>query len=104
VDFVAVGKRIKEVRERCGLTQEELSEEIDISSSHMSVIERGKKGPRLETLVNIANALGVSADELLQDVVDHSQVCVANELTMQIMALPYERRTKIINVLNTLLE
>lgn len=104
MDFVAVGKRIKEVRERCGLTQEELSEEIDISSSHMSVIERGKKGPRLETLVNIANALGVSADELLQDVVDHSQVCVANELTMQIMALPYERRTKIINVLNTLLE
>ena len=104
MDMVAVGKRIKEARERGKLTQEELAEYVDISPSHISVIERGRKGPRLETVVRIANVLGVSADELLQDVVKQSQVSVLNELTTQIMELPEERRTRTINAVKALID
>ena len=69
MDQVAIGARIKAARERVHLTQEQLAEIIDISPTHMSVIERGVKTPKLDTFVRIANALGVSTDALLQDVV-----------------------------------
>ena len=71
MDQKAIGRRIKAARERKGLTQEELAEEVDLSPMHVSVIERGVKLPKLETLINIANALDVSADVLLQDVVNN---------------------------------
>ena len=104
MDFIAVGKRIKEAREREGLTQEELAEYVDMSPTHISVIERGKKGLRLENLVRIANVLGVSPDELLQDVANQAQVGVINELTGQIMQLPSEQRTRVINAIKAMIE
>ena len=67
----AVGRRIKTARERKKLTQEQLAEMVNLSPMHVSVIERGVKLPKLETLINIANILDVSADELLQDVVNN---------------------------------
>ena len=60
-----LGNRIRDARERRHLTQEKLSEIVDISPTHMSVIERGVKGMKLSTFIKIANALDVSADELL---------------------------------------
>ena len=75
----AIGRRIKSARERKRLTQEQLAELIDLSPMHISVIERGVKPPKLETLVNIANVLDVSADNLLQDVVDNQEKVVSSE-------------------------
>ena len=57
----AIGRRIKEAREKKQLTQEQLAELVDLSPMHVSVIERGVKLPKLETLINIANVLNVSA-------------------------------------------
>lgn len=39
-----LGNRIREARERRHLTQEKLSEIVDISPTHMSVLKRGVKG------------------------------------------------------------
>lgn len=72
MDLKAVGLRIKTAREAKGLTQENLAALVDLSSTHISVIERGMKTVRLDTFVAIANALDVSADTLLVDVVTHS--------------------------------
>ena len=58
----------------------------------MSVIERGLKVTKLDTFVAIANALDVSADTLLIDVVAHSVTGVTNELTEKIEKLPGEIR------------
>ena len=68
MDAKAVGQRIKAAREKKGLTQEELAALIDISPTHISVIERGTKIPRLDTFVAIANVLEMSSDSLLVDV------------------------------------
>ncbi len=72
MDLSAIGSRIKAARERKYLTQEDLAAIVDLSPTHISVIERGVKPPKLATFVSIANALGVSADSLLQDVVEHA--------------------------------
>lgn len=47
------------------ITQEKLAELIDKCPSYISYIETGRKKLSLETLVDIANTLQVSADELL---------------------------------------
>ncbi len=104
MDLSAIGSRIRAARDRKGLTQEDLAELVELSSSHISVLERGVKPPKLDTLVNIANALDVSADTLLQDVVDHSAEGVANELAADIMKLPANERTRIINAIRALTE
>ncbi len=104
MDFGAIGSRIKAARERKHLTQEDLAAIADLSPTHISVMERGVKPPKLMTQVNIANALDVSADTLLQDVVEHSREGGSNELAQEIMKLPAGERSRIINAIRALTE
>ena len=69
-----LGEQIKRCREKRGFTQEQLAEKIGVSIETISSIERGIKMPRLQNFVAIANQLGVSADELLQDELDLSLI------------------------------
>lgn len=62
-----LGKRIKEERIRLNLTQERLSEDIEISTAYLGQIERGERSLTLDKLVRLANRLGVSVDYLLSD-------------------------------------
>lgn len=65
LNYTIIGKRIKKARKKMKITQEKLAERIDKCPSYISYIETGRKKLSLETLVSIANALQVSADELL---------------------------------------
>ena len=104
MDGKAVGRRIKEAREKRHLTQEELAARIDISPTHVSVIERGTKIPRLDTFVAIANALEVSGDALLLDVVDHAAESQASDLSAALEGLPWEEKRRILKVVRPLME
>lgn len=73
LDYKAIGKRIKIARIRAELSQEQLSDIVDLSYSHMSNIETGTTRVSLAALVDIANALSVSLDELLCDNVIHTK-------------------------------
>ena len=68
----AIGRKIREIRLSQDLTQEQLAEKAEISPTHISVIERNIKLPQLDTFVAICNALGVTADEILADVLTAS--------------------------------
>ena len=104
MDSQAIGNRIKAAREARGLTQEALAGIVDLSTTHMSVIERGIKSPRLETFVALANALDVSADDLLIDVVNKSTISVAGELDQIISKLPRDRKQRILKAVRALVE
>ena len=65
VNFKLIGKRIQEVRKQQEMTQAELAALTDMSDSYISYIETAKKQARLESLVRISNALGITVDELL---------------------------------------
>lgn len=69
MDLCAIGARIKAAREKAGMTQEDLAAALEMSPTHISVIERGVKAPKLETLVNIANALIQVRLQILLEVV-----------------------------------
>ncbi len=63
-----IGKRIKECRERLGLTQEQFAEKIGVGVNYISTVERGASFPRCEKLIAILNGLEVSADAIFCDV------------------------------------
>lgn len=65
MDYYLIGQKIRKVRKSRGLSQEELSEKIGISTTHMSHIETGNTKLSLPVLVDIASVLEVRTDELL---------------------------------------
>jgi transcriptional regulator with XRE-family HTH domain len=59
-----LGKNIKILRARRGLSQADLAEKADISIPFLSNIERGIKYPQPDMLSKIVNAFGVEVNEL----------------------------------------
>ncbi len=84
MDYVRLGSRIREERLKLRLTQEKLAEDIGISDSYMGQIERGERSLALDTLVTLANRLGVTVDYLLSDSVKVNDEGLLNEW-LQIM-------------------
>lgn len=60
-----MGKRIRNQRERFGLTRDEFSDQIDISPQFLAEIENGKKGMSYVTLYKICDRFNLSADYIL---------------------------------------
>jgi len=67
LDYQAIGIRIRRFRKEQGFTQQVLAEMSGQEPSNISHIERGATKLGLPTIVNIANALGVTVDDLLCD-------------------------------------
>ena len=63
------GQRLREQRIKHGLTLEQLAEKSELSSNYIGMVERGLKEPGLATIVKLLNALNISADTLLCDLV-----------------------------------
>lgn len=68
IDYKAIGKRIKEKRNKLGMTQEKLSELINVSPSYISEIERGTSICSLAVLVNMAEILELNLDNLINGI------------------------------------
>ena len=73
VNYVALGKRIGYFRMQCGnITQEALASKINRSREFLAKIEKGTEHPSIATLVDIADALCISVDDLLIDSLHYS--------------------------------
>ena len=58
-----VGKRIKELRQIQGLSQEEFAFRCDLDRTYITSLERGKRNISLENLEKIAKAFNMSLSE-----------------------------------------
>lgn len=65
MNYYEIGQQIRKIRKAHGLSQEQLAERIDISTTHMSHIETGNTKLSLPVLVDIAAVLEVRTDDLL---------------------------------------
>ena len=70
INYYTIGQRVKEARKKKRLSQADLADLIDKSTSYISYMETGIKCMSLETLVDIANALDISADFILADCIN----------------------------------
>ena len=70
LNYKEIGKRIKIKRKEANLTQEKLSEIIDVSPSYISEIERGSSICSLATITNIADTINASLDYLVLSITE----------------------------------
>ena len=67
IGYQKLGKRIKEERQKKGMTQDQLSQLVNCNSSHISNIELARTVPSLDLLYSIADVLDVGIDALFMD-------------------------------------
>ena len=61
-----LGENLKRIRTTKGITQGDIVRSLGVSRSFISNIENGKTNPTLATIAKLAEAVGVSVDELLK--------------------------------------
>lgn len=66
MDNIQTGKLIAELRKQQGLTQQQLADKLNLSNKTISKWESGSGSPDISNLPILADALGVSVDELLR--------------------------------------
>jgi len=64
--LIAIGVKIREMRQVRGLTLQALADATKISPSMLSLVERGRASPSIGTLIVVANALSITMSDLLQ--------------------------------------
>ncbi len=64
---VRFGKRLREVREEAGISQERLAELATLHRTYVSSVERGKRNISIENIERLAVALGVSMRDLMPE-------------------------------------
>lgn len=98
---IFVGANIQRAREHAGLTQEQLSEMMDISPQHLSAIERGVYGTSIENLQKICTLLNESADFILLGKAPSNE---DNALAQRIAAVRPECKDQVMEGISVLLE
>lgn len=65
-DVKKLGENLKRIRTTKNITQVEIAKKLGVDRSFVSNIENAKTNPTLSTITSIAQALGVSTNELLK--------------------------------------
>ncbi|MBO7303877.1 MAG: helix-turn-helix transcriptional regulator [Clostridia bacterium] len=99
----SIGKQIRKYRKAKGWRQEDFAERIGLSVTYTGMIERGEKVPKLETFITIANALEVSADLLLADVLATGYNVKSSQMTEEISSLTPAERDRIYSVVDAMI-
>lgn len=99
-----IGKNIRKYRLAKKLRQEDLAEKAGLSANYIGMVERGEKIPSLETFITTLNALDVSADMVLADVVNTGYTVKNSMLNEKLSKLSTEDREKIYEVIDTLIK
>lgn len=92
IDYITIGKRIRQRRKELNLSQEKFAETIGISPNHVSSIENGKQAPSFETFILICEQLKVTPDYLLLgnmhsydipiDIIDSLRLCKEDDIKL----------------------
>lgn len=65
-EVLQFGKKLREIRLKKNRSQGDIAKILGVHRSYISGLERGKRNPSLLTVHKVANALGVSVNELLK--------------------------------------
>ena len=79
-DLSTLGQRMRHFRTASGLTLGELGDAVGVSASQLSLMENGKREPRLSLLSAVAERLGVPVGELLDDAPPSERAALEIEL------------------------
>lgn len=104
VQYNSIGKNIRRFRTEKKMRQEDLAERAGLSTNYIGMVERGEKIPSLESFIGIVNALGVSADMILADVLDTGYEIKHSLLNDKLKSLSKHDRERIYAVIDTMIQ
>ncbi|POH69782.1 XRE family transcriptional regulator [Cryobacterium zongtaii] len=79
-DLVTLGHRIRHFRSERTLTLDQLGEQVGLAASQLSLIENGRREPKLSVLQQLAQALGVPLADLLSGEAPNTRAALEIEL------------------------
>ncbi len=98
---VQIGLRVKQARDAAGMTQEQLSELLDVTPQYLSGVERGAVGLSVPVLMRLCSILLVSSDYILTGDTEYSDV---TSITARLSRLPSEHIHNVEEILNRYVE
>lgn len=98
------GKRLRQIRTSKKITIETVAEKIGVLETYIPQLERGEKLPSFDTLIYLANTLGVTVDELVCDYVEADKVTVPNHISQKMEQLSPKQRKHIEEVVDKMIE
>lgn len=96
-----IDKNIRRFRLARKLHQEDLAEKTDLTTNYIGMAERGEEIPSLEAFIKIVDALGVSSDMILTDVLETRYTVKNSALNEKLEELAPEDRNRIYEVIDT---
>lgn len=111
IDYKEIGTRIRKIRKKRNITQEQLAEYVGVGTTHISHIETGNTIPSLKIFIEIVNVLECTCDELLygeikkvgplfdKEVEEYVNICDPGDVKLisnvvKVLALELENRKK----------
>lgn len=73
-DSISIGEKIKQLRTKYGLTQEELAARTELSKGFISQLERDLASPSIATLMDILEALGTNIRDFFNESIEEKVV------------------------------
>lgn len=104
MDYRLLGKNIRKYRLLLKMKQEALAEKVGCSGSHIGQIENSRGIPSLEMVVNIANALYVTVDQLLLDSLECPERVFLRDIEKRVQQLPVATKLVACDMLQDLVE
>lgn len=103
MDNMKTGKLIAELRKKQGLTQQQLADKLNLSNKTISKWESGNGSPDISNLPLLAEALGISVDELLRGKINNSEPYTDSEAAKDYLSrkelIPGQKKEKVTIVL-----
>lgn len=87
MDYYKLGLRIKDMRKKRNISQQELAYEIEYSIPHISHVENGITKSSVDFLVKTANALNATTDQLLCDSLNETEKLYQGEIMEELKDL-----------------
>ncbi len=100
MDKVELGKKLREARNKAGLTQEALAEKAEVGVMYLGEIERGVKMPSMKIFIKIIIALDISADYVLRDELPSGKEYVLDDVTERLSKLTPQQRKGAVEILD----
>lgn len=102
LNFKHIAEKLREVRQRKGLTQEYIANMADVNTSHISNIENCRVKISLQTLVAICNALDVTVDFILSNEYSQMDSVLDNEIMKELSECDYSTKEQILKIIRVI--
>lgn len=104
LDYNIIGERLKKARTERGLTQEKLSEKLDVSIAFLSRIERGSSHISLKRLSQVCDILGITEGSILNGSSNNSETYLSSEFEQLLKNVSPEKQKLIYKIAKVISE